>query len=138
MWVLPGGGVDEGETSAMAAQREVLEESGLHIHSIKLLAQYSPINKLARETALYSALAEDGLLCKNDESCDAAFFRFEEFPDNTFYIHRNWIDEVLKSTQIIQRPLNEVTYTNLLKYFLRHPLTFLRYLMSWLGVPLNS
>jgi hypothetical protein len=116
----------------------VQEESGLRIHSLKLLAEYTTINSLARNTNLYSAVANDGLLKQTDESCDVAFFRLEEFPANTFHIHRNWIEETLRAPQTIQRPLHEITYFNVLKYFIKHPMTFLRYFMSWIGIPINK
>ncbi len=31
IWMLPGGGIEEGEDAAKAAQREVFEETGLHV-----------------------------------------------------------------------------------------------------------
>ena len=138
MWVLPGGGVDCGETPQNAAEREVKEESCLSVTIEKHAAHYSPLNKLTTETHLFIGTANDGALESTDESCDVAFFRLEEFPVNTFYIHRNWIEEVMKSEETVKRPLHEVTYFNVLKYFIKNPLTFLRYLCSWLGFPLNS
>lgn len=31
IWMLPGGGIEEGEDAVKAAQREVFEETGLHV-----------------------------------------------------------------------------------------------------------
>lgn len=138
MWVLPGGGVDLEETPQEAAQREVLEESGLTVSIQDHLAHYTPINKLTSDTHLFAATVENGCLANTDESCDAAFFRVGEFPANTFYIHRGWIEEVLKAKETVRRPLHEVTYFEVMKYFIKHPVTLLRYLSSWLGFPLNS
>lgn len=138
MWVLPGGGVDSGESPEDASRREVFEESGLRVEALQKVAYYTPLNKLCQETHLYRGIAQDGILLNTDESCDAAFFRLNEFPENTFYIHRNWVEEVIKADGVIHRPLHEITYFSVFKYFLKNPLIFLRYLLSWMGVPLNS
>lgn len=39
-WSLPGGWADDGETPAEMAVREVREETGYHVHPVKLLAVY--------------------------------------------------------------------------------------------------
>ena len=138
MWVLPGGGVEEQESTETAATREVLEETGIHATSMQLAAEYSTINFFTRDTTLYTAIAKDGPLFKTNESLDSAFFRPEEFPDNTFMVHKHWIMEILKAKEVIRRPLNEVSYWNVFKYLIRDPLLFFRYLSSWLGFPINS
>ncbi len=138
MWVLPGGGIEFGEVAEEAAKREVFEESGLNIQQLKLVALFTTLNKLAQDTALFTGTACDGIISETDESDDVCFFRLDEFPENTFYVHKDWIKEVLAGNELIRRPLKEVTYFAAIKYFLSQPSLFLRYLRSWLGYPKNS
>lgn len=45
-WCLPGGGMEPGESVAEACEREVLEETGLHVRVIRLVGVYSHPDQL--------------------------------------------------------------------------------------------
>lgn len=47
-WELPGGLVDEGEDPAAAATREVEEETGYQLHSLKHLVTFEPVVGMVR------------------------------------------------------------------------------------------
>ncbi len=50
LWVIPGGGVDEGETKEQAVQREILEEVGIDISNAKLELLPGSPNNTAEKT----------------------------------------------------------------------------------------
>lgn len=48
-WEIPAGGVEEGESVADAASREVLEETGYRVESPRIIYTYNPMNGLANK-----------------------------------------------------------------------------------------
>ena len=60
IWVLPGGGIDPGESPDVAAVREVFEESGLEVRVVRKVAVYTPTGKLTSETHLFECCVVGG------------------------------------------------------------------------------
>lgn len=131
VWVLPGGGVEDGESSPIAVVREVLEETGLKVEVVRKVAEYTPINNLARFTEIYECRSIAGALQDGPETRAISFFSTHQLPKNLFFLHEEWLQDALKNfSEPIQRPLSHVTYWNLTKYFLKHPLWVLRFLTT--------
>ena len=61
-WTLPGGGLEAGETPAEAAVREVREETGLSVRSVRLLWEgvYGHGNRVSPEYCFLVAIAANG------------------------------------------------------------------------------
>jgi ADP-ribose pyrophosphatase YjhB (NUDIX family) len=139
VWVLPGGGVDPGESYQSAAIRESQEETGLHVEIIKHVAEYTPLNNLAKLTNVYECQMIAGELTTGSETKEIAFFPIENLPSKLFFLHKKWIMEALNAKdELIRRPIFEVTYSKLLKYFLSHPTDTLLFILSRLGLPINN
>lgn len=87
-YALPGGFVDEGETTEHAAIRETLEETYLNVQLTGLLGVYSdPTRDPRRHTlsAVYIAQASNpGDVRGGDDAAEAAFFPLEALPPLVF------------------------------------------------------
>lgn len=139
MWVLPGGGIEPGESEEEAILREIKEETGLDAAIVRKAAEYTPHSSLATETSVFICRAEKGELTLGDETASIGSFRIDALPNPFFYIHKGWVDEALNNPhRIVRRPLAEVNYRALACYFVKHPLHVVRFALSRLGFPLNS
>lgn len=92
-WTLPGGWADVGESPQVAVEREVLEESGLHVRAAQLVGVYDA-NRIRDALPLFHAykllfLCEllSGELGTSAETSEAGFFSIDELPQ-PFSPHR--------------------------------------------------
>lgn len=139
IWVLPGGGIEADESPQTAMTREFFEETGLTVSIKRQIAYYTPINRLSFPTYFYECQAIEGQLQIGNETQDLHFFSLDNLPNPLFFLHKDWIDDArLFSEHLISKPLSQITYFNLLKYFLSHPFQVFRLLLSRCGLPINS
>jgi 8-oxo-dGTP pyrophosphatase MutT (NUDIX family) len=134
IWVLPGGGIDPGESAAEAALREVEEESGVCCQIERHSAHYTPLNRLTRHTDTFVCSVVEGSPKASDECSDARYFALDQLPQDYFPLHLYWLEDALQNRkEPIHRPITEVTYCSVLWGTLTHPRSALRYFWTRLG-----
>jgi ADP-ribose pyrophosphatase YjhB (NUDIX family) len=139
VWVLPGGGVEKNEKVEKAAIREVKEESGYDIKITKKIAEYTPINKLAKFTYLFEGQKISGNSKLSKETKDVKFFDLKNLPKKIPPPFDDFIKDAKKDLKnILKKKLFQITYFNLFKNFLFHPILVFRFLLAKMGFPINS
>lgn len=130
VWVLPGGGIEAGESPAEASRREVEEETGYRVAIVRKVAEYVPLCSLARFTHFYECAIIGGEASTGLETADIAFFPLHHLPRYLPPPYPNWIDDAKKEGEkMVCKSISSVTYRTLWKYAMRHPLLVMRFLL---------
>lgn len=140
VWVLPGGGIDDGETPESAACREAFEETGARCLCKRLIGIYLPKNRLSRKTYLYELTQADEIVDKaTDETLGVNFFDINQLPVMP-PPYKEWIKDGLEVPQgvINYSFVPGVHYGNFMKLLILHPIKVLRFVLSRLGWHWNS
>jgi 8-oxo-dGTP diphosphatase len=137
IWVLPGGGIDAGESPEEACLRELKEECSLDGTIIRKAAKLLPTNKLTAITHLYicKPLENDFELKPTEEAVCSGFFPLKNPPSPHFPIHASWIREVESKPDYFERPITELSAFTIAWYLLSHPFLCLQYLFRRLLSP---
>jgi ADP-ribose pyrophosphatase YjhB (NUDIX family) len=101
IWCLPGGAVDENESSAEAARREMKEETGLSVTLTALVGVYSELNWFGSglHVVHFAAAAVPQEMRLNvAEVLEARYFSQEELPEPLMAGHRRRILDALHGT----------------------------------------
>ncbi|MFC7061967.1 NUDIX hydrolase [Halobacillus seohaensis] len=106
VWGLPGGLMELGESTEDAAEREVLEETNLHIDSLKLINVYSGANYFtvaqngdefySVTTAYYTSDFSGEMVANQEESYQCKFISPDQLPTEMIGTHREIIMDFLK------------------------------------------
>ena len=138
VWVLPGGGIDPGETPEEAIVREMEEETGYVVTIERKIAEYTPLNRLTRFTHFFECHILSGTPILTAETQGIRFFSIEELPlIPPPYL--DWIqDSLIPLSYVLRKPISSVTYLKFFKCFLEHPILITRFLFSRFGFPINE
>jgi 8-oxo-dGTP diphosphatase len=137
VWVLPGGGIEPNEPPEDAVVREILEETGFHVKVSRLVGVYTPINRLARRTNLYECTVIRGTATPSSETKSVQWVPLSAIPPMP-PPYPEWVADAFLIQPLLEKKLTSITYVNLIKHALRHPWLVSRFLLSRLGIPLNT
>ena len=140
MWVLPGGGVDPSESPEKATIREMLEETGYQVEILRKVAEYLPVNKLTEFTHFYEVKILSGRPSKGSETKNIRFFSVIELPRSLMPPpFAAWIADALPPGRpMLTKKVEGVSYWILLKLLILHPILVGRFLLTKMGIHINS
>jgi ADP-ribose pyrophosphatase YjhB (NUDIX family) len=96
-WILPSGGVEDGESLAQAAIRETKEETGLDVEISSLVGVYSRLSNIPSVHAvLFTAKPIGGeIKCQEGETISVKWFSFDEIPRPLSVGHKIRIEDAI-------------------------------------------
>lgn len=130
VWVLPGGGIDAGESPEEAALRETLEETGFSVKIVRKIAEYSPYNRLSKHTYFFEVSPVAGKPTLGSETGDIQFFPIDKLPSLLPPNYPYWIqDAASEFLFVLYKKVEGTSYWMLLKLLLRHPIFVVSFLL---------
>ena len=138
IWVLPGGGIDMGESPEQAAVREAAEETGVEVEVTRKSCEYFPTNRLGGQTHVFICRAVAGSPQPSSETTEVNFFAPDAVPGLLFPVHQRWIEDARRpaATPVPYQPIEGIRYHQAIWFALRHPWLAFCYLGSlrfWKG-----
>ena len=140
VWVLPGGGIEEGESLTEATIREFLEETGFLVKIKRKVAEFHPINKLTKLTHLYECEILSGSATTGNETSDIQYFPVNALPKLMPPPYQEWIgDAALDLKEPLIKCTQSATYLVLAIKLFKHPLLVLKHFFKrWKSSLLSS
>ena len=138
VWVIPGGGIEKGETPENAAIREVWEESGYEIKIIRRVAEYTYRGK-NKKNYMFEAIVTGGKAKLSNESKEIAFFEVDKLPELRHPSISEWLSDLgKKSNKVVKREIEGVSIKQALSQIHKHPLLVIRFLLTKLWIRINT
>ena len=102
-WILPSGGVEDGESLAQAAIRETKEETGLDVELTRLVGVYSRLGSWWNGyMVLFAARPVGGeIKCQEGETIAVEWFAFDQLPAPLSLGHERRIQDAIEGASSV-------------------------------------
>ena len=141
-WILPSGGVEDGESVAQAAIRETKEETGVDVELIRLVGIYSRLGNMPDiHAVLFTARPIGGeIKCQEGETIAVEWFPFDDIPSPLSIGQKKRIDDVISGMggvavfqEVIRTdsPLEKISRDNLIKLREQSGLSRQEFWLKW-------
>lgn len=139
VWVLPGGGIDPGESPENAVERELWEETGCRVAIVRKIAEYLPVNSLTQLTHFFECTILSGTPTQGSETKEIQYFPLSKLPKYLAPPYKGWIEDAASfSPTLIKKKIEGVSYWVFIKLLVLHPILVFRFLLTKLGIHLNT
>jgi len=139
VWVLPGGGIEPGESPEAAACREAEEETGYKVSIVRKIAEYTPSNRLSRFTHLFELSPTGGAPSTGPETLAIQFFPLDSLPKHLAPPYPFWIADAASGTlNIIRKKVEGTSYWTFARLLLCHPILVGRFILTLFGIHINK
>ena len=137
IWVLPGGGLEHGESPEQTTTREVYEETGYEVVINRKVGEYRyhGSNKI---NYTFVCIIQGGVQTLSRESKAIEYFDITKLPDMMSPFARVMIEDALcNRTNIVKFTFEKLPASFWIKGLL-HPWVFFKYLLTRVGIHWNT
>ncbi len=137
IWVMPGGGIEKDETPEKATVRETFEESGFNVKIVRKIAKYSSGG--GRTSHFYLCKTVSGKATISKESSKVLFFNPKHLPHPISPFIANYLYDFDKNRgMVIKKSSPKLSRLDIAKFIIFYPLISIRFLLTKIGIRINT